>query len=61
MTSNEFHERAKRLAAETQDLWECQILLKIADRHRLREISKTVKNSNVVPRLVVIGKPTFDQ
>ena len=38
MTADEYHERAKEakaLAVETQDLWERDLLLKIADQWQL--------------------------
>ena len=48
MTPDECHQRAreaKRLAAETQDLWEREMLFKIADQWQLLEAHRAAKKS----------------
>jgi hypothetical protein len=60
MTPDECHQRAreaKRLAAETQDLWERGMLFKIADQWQLLEAHTAAKKSQTAPTLVVVGKP----
>jgi hypothetical protein len=63
MTVDEFHDRAreaKRLAAETQDLWEREMLFKIADQWQLLAAHRTAKKPQSPPKLVVVGKSSPD-
>jgi hypothetical protein len=63
MTSDECHDRAreaKRLAAETQDLWERELLFKIADQWLLIEARRLAKKQQTAPKLVVVGKSSAD-
>jgi hypothetical protein len=64
MTPDECHQRAreaKRLAAETQDLWEREMLFKIADQWQLLAAHRTAaKKPQTPPKLVVVGKPPPD-
>jgi hypothetical protein len=58
MTDDECHERAreaKRLAAETQDLWEREMLFKIADQWRLLEAHSTSKKLRSAPKFIVVA------
>jgi hypothetical protein len=62
MTADEYHERAKEakaLAVETQDLWERELLLKIADQWQLIGAHRAAKRSQTVLK-VVLGKPSYD-
>jgi hypothetical protein len=61
MTQDECHQRskeAKALAAGTQDLWERELLFKIADQWQLLAAHRAVKESRAAPKLVLVGKPT---
>ena len=62
MTADEYHERAteaKALAVETQDLWERELLLKIADQWQLIGAHRAAKRSQTALK-VVLGKPSYD-
>ena len=62
MTADEYHERAKEakaLAVETQDLWERDLLLKIADQWQLIAAHRVAKRSETVLK-VVPGKPGYE-
>jgi hypothetical protein len=62
MTADECHQRAmeaKALAVETQDLWERELLLKIADQWQLIGAHRAAKRSQTVLK-VVLGKPSYD-
>ena len=62
MTTDEYHERAKEakaLAVETQDLWERELLLKIADQWQLMAAHRVAKRSQTVLK-VVPGKPGYE-
>jgi hypothetical protein len=62
MTADECYQRAKEakvLAAETQDLWERELLFKIADQWQLLAAHRAAKKSQTVLRLVP-GKPDID-
>ena len=62
MTADEYHERAKEakaLAVETQDLWERELLLKIADQWQLMAAHRVAKRSQTALK-VVPGKPSYD-
>jgi hypothetical protein len=50
--------KAKRLAAETQDLGERGLLFKIADQWQLLSAHRAAKKP--APRLFVVGKPSAD-
>jgi hypothetical protein len=58
MTPEECRDRAreaKQLAAETRDLWERELLFKIADQWRLLEAhGVVVKKPTSTPKLVVV-------
>ena len=61
MTADEYQERAreaKALAVETQDLWERELLLKIADQWQLIGAHRAAKRSQTVLK-VVPGKPSY--
>jgi hypothetical protein len=61
MTVDEFHDRArkaKRLAAETQDLRERELLLKIADQWQLLAAHRAAKKQSFLK--LVPGKPDSD-
>jgi hypothetical protein len=64
MTPDECHQRAreaKRFAAETQDLWEREMLFKIADQWQLLAARRTAaRKLQTPPKLVVVGKPPPD-
>jgi hypothetical protein len=63
MTLDDCHQRskeAKALAAETQDLWERELLFKIADQWQLLSAHRAAKKLPTAPRLVVVGKPNAD-
>jgi hypothetical protein len=64
MTPEECHDRAKeakRFAAQTHDLWERELLYKIADQWRLIEAHKAGKKAQTAPKLiVVVGKSATD-
>jgi hypothetical protein len=63
MTVDEFHDRAreaKRLAAETQDRWERELLFKIADQWQLLAARRAAKKPQTAPKLVVVGKSPPD-
>jgi hypothetical protein len=65
MTPDECHQRAreaKRFAAETQDLWEREIVLfKIVDQRQLLATHRTAaKKSQIPQKLVVVRKPPPD-
>ena len=62
MTADEYHERAKEakaLAVETQDLWERELLLKIADQWQLIAAHRVAKRSQTALK-VVPGKPGYE-
>jgi hypothetical protein len=62
MTADECHQRAmeaKALAVETQDLWERELLLKIADQWQLIAAHRVAKRSQTVLK-VVPGKPGYE-
>ena len=62
MTADEYHERAKEaktLAVETQDLWERELLLKIADQWQLIGAHRVAKRSQTVLK-VVPAKPGYE-
>ena len=62
MTADENHERAKEakaLAVETQDLWERELLLKIADQWQLIAAHRVAKRSQTVLK-VVPSKPGYE-
>ena len=62
MTADEYHERAKEakaLAVETQDLWERELLLKIADQWQLIAAHQVAKRSQTVLK-VVPSKPGYE-
>jgi hypothetical protein len=59
MTADECHQRAreaKALAMETQDLWERELLFKIADRWQLLAAHRAAKKPPTTLKLVP-GKP----
>jgi hypothetical protein len=61
MTPAECHQRAKEaktLAVETQDLWERELLFKIADQWQLMAAHRAVKASRTAPNLMLVIKPT---
>ena len=61
MTADDFHQRAKEakaLAAETQDLWEREMLFKIADQWQLLAAHRAAKKQSF-PKLVP-DKPNSD-
>jgi hypothetical protein len=63
MSPDECHQRgqeAKALAAQTQDLWERELLLKIADQWQLLAAHRAAKKPQVVLKLVP-GKPDTDR
>jgi hypothetical protein len=64
MTPDNCHQRskeAKALAAETHDLWERELLFKIADQWRLLSAHRAAKKPSTAPKLVVVvGKPNGD-
>jgi hypothetical protein len=63
MTADEFHQRAKEaktLAVETQDLWERELLFKIAGQWQLLSAHRAAKKQRAVPTLVVVGKSNGD-
>jgi|HubBroStandDraft_6_1064221.scaffolds.fasta_scaffold1004591_2 hypothetical protein len=63
MTADEFHQRAmeaKALAVETQDLWERELLFKIAGQWQLLSAHRAAKKQRTVPTLVVVGKSNAD-
>jgi hypothetical protein len=63
MTRDDCHQRskqAKALAAETQDLWERELLFKIADRWQLLSAHRAAKKTPTALKLVVVGKPNAD-
>jgi hypothetical protein len=64
MTPDDCHQRskeAKALAAETQDLWERELLFKIADQWRLIEAHRAGNKPQTAPKLVVVvGKSSTD-
>ena len=51
---------AKALAAQTQDLWERELLLRIADQWQLLAAHRAAKKPQVVLKLVP-GKPDTDR
>jgi hypothetical protein len=62
MTADDFHQRAmeaKALAVETQDLWERELLFKIAGQWQLLSAHRAVKKPPTVLK-VVPGKPYTD-
>jgi hypothetical protein len=62
MTPAECRQRAKEakaLAAETQDLWEREIMFKIADHWQLVAARRAAKKPEPVLKLVT-GKPATD-
>ena len=62
MTPEECHQRAKEakaLAVETQDLWEREMLFKIADQWQLLAAHRAAKKPQPVLK-VVPGKPDAD-
>jgi hypothetical protein len=61
MTPAECHQRAKEaraLAVETQDLWERELLFKIADQWHLMAAHREAKASRIAPKLMLVGKST---
>jgi hypothetical protein len=63
MTSDECNQRAKEakaLAAETQDLWEREILFKIATQWQLLAAHRAEKKPQTVFLKVVPGKPATE-
>jgi hypothetical protein len=61
-TPEECHQRAKEakaLAVETQDLWERELLFKIADQWQLLSARRAARKQ-AAPKLVVVGKPSRD-
>jgi hypothetical protein len=63
MIPEECHQRAKEakaLAAQTQDLWERELLLKIADQWQLLAAHRAAKKPQVVLKLIP-GKPDTDR
>jgi hypothetical protein len=63
MIPEDCHQRtkeAKALAAQTQDLWERELLLKIADQWQLLAAHRAAKKPQVVLKLVP-GKPDTDR
>ena len=63
MTADEFHQRAKEakaLAIETQDLWERELLFKIAGQWQLLSAHRAAKKQQTAPRLVVVGEASAD-
>lgn len=59
MTNDDRAREAKRFAAETQDLWERELLFKIADQWRLLEAPRLAKKT--APKfVVVVQKPAAD-
>jgi hypothetical protein len=62
MTADECHQRAKEakaLAVETQDLWERELLFKIADQWRLLSAHRAAKKQPTILK-VVPGRPHSD-
>jgi hypothetical protein len=62
MTADECHQRAKEakaLAVETQDVWEREMLFKIAGQWQLLSAHRAAKRQ-AAPKLVVVGKPSPD-
>jgi hypothetical protein len=60
MTPDQCRQRAKEakaLAVETQDLWERELLFKIADQWQLMAAHRAAKASRIAPNLVLVGKP----
>jgi hypothetical protein len=63
MTADDYHQRtkdAKALAVETQDLWERELLFKIAGQWQLLSAHRAAKKQQTAPRLVVVGKASAD-
>jgi hypothetical protein len=63
MTADDCHQRAmeaKALAVETQDLWERELLFKIAGQWQLLSAHRAAKKQRTVPTLVVFGKSNAD-
>jgi hypothetical protein len=63
MTPDDCHQRSKEakvLAAETQDLWERELLFKIADQWQLLSAHRAAKKSPTAPKFVVVGKTNAD-
>lgn len=63
MTADDCHQRAKEakvLAADTQDLWERELLFKIAGQWQLLSAHRAAKQAHTVPHLFVVGKPSGD-
>jgi hypothetical protein len=63
MTPDECHQRAKEakaLAVETQDLWERELLFKLADQWQLLAARRAAKKPQTAPKLVVVGKSPPD-
>jgi hypothetical protein len=61
MTADDFHQRAKEakaLAAETQDLWEREMLFKIADQWQLLAAHRAAKKQSFLK--LVPDKPNSD-
>jgi hypothetical protein len=59
MTEDEYRQRAreaKALAVETRDLWERELLFKIADQWQLLAAHRAVKKSPTAPKLRLVGK-----
>ena len=62
MSPDECQERAKEakaLAMETLDLWERELLFKIADQWQLLSARRAARKQ-AAPKLVVVGKPSRD-
>jgi hypothetical protein len=62
MTADEFHQRAKEakaLAVETQDLWERELLFKIAGQWQLLSAHRAAKKQQIVLKIVP-GRPGTD-
>jgi hypothetical protein len=63
MTPAECHQRAKEaraLAVETQDLWERELLFKIAGQWQLLSAHRAAKKQQTVVLKVVPGRPGTD-